>query len=94
MQFLERKIINAARKEHRCNYCFGIIEIGTSYFRDRMAVDGEAYTWKAHQECTNLAHRYDNAVGCGDEGIPEMSEWEPEYLSAEDQTAFKRIIQH
>lgn len=49
------KITNPiARKEHTCNYCKGIIQIGQRYVRG-IYFNKRLYEWKAHAYCENLA---------------------------------------
>jgi len=44
-----------ARKEHRCNYCSGVIFKGEVYENSACASDGRVYTWKAHLDCVWIA---------------------------------------
>ena len=81
--------IKSARAAHTCDWCNGPIEVGASYRRYRNVYDGEIYTWKEHPDCRALANKYDDAVGC-DDGIPEMREWEIDYLSAKDRQEYAR----
>lgn len=51
LQDKERK----ARKEHICNYCYGVINKGEIY-RDTILIDGgEIYVWKEHLHCQDVA---------------------------------------
>lgn len=45
-----------ARKEHRCDYCNGIIKIGTRYHRDTLIYDDKPYDWCCHSECSEITH--------------------------------------
>jgi hypothetical protein len=40
-----------AKKIHRCEWCWQLIEVGTSYHRYRCYNDGDAGTVKMHLEC-------------------------------------------
>lgn len=54
------KITNPiARKEHTCNYCRGIMQIGQRYMRGIYFSKG-LYEWKAHTYWENLAVRLAN----------------------------------
>ena len=44
-----------ARKEHRCNYCGGIIRPGERYEYSVNKFDGDIYEWKSHEKCTFIA---------------------------------------
>ena len=44
-----------ARKAHRCQDCFGIIEPGEVYVRSTVADTGEVWTWVEHEGCHNDA---------------------------------------
>lgn len=46
-----------ARKDHRCDYCNGIIPKGEKYNRDGLVYDGTATTWKSHMFCQGLVNR-------------------------------------
>lgn len=44
-----------ARKTHHCEECATPIEPGTLYVRQRNVQSGEAYTYKAHADCLDVA---------------------------------------
>lgn len=44
-----------ARKEHRCDYCGGIIKKGEAYEWSKLIYDGTLYEWKAHKKCSFLS---------------------------------------
>ena len=48
-----------ARKQHKCNFCGGIIEKGEKYDNATLEFDGTVYTWKSHLHCLNIASEYD-----------------------------------
>lgn len=57
-----------AIKEHRCNFCDGVIRVGQVYMKSTHEHDGSVYDWKAHKHCEGLASKmkmYDDA----DEGV-------------------------
>jgi hypothetical protein len=54
-----------ARKEHKCNYCHGVIKIGEKYSKSFLKYDN-VYTWKGHISCCHLV---DELKMEGDEGI-------------------------
>jgi len=63
-----RDINRIARKEHRCNYCNGIIQIGEKYNCQTNVYDGDIYTWKAHLRCQDIALELNMFDDC-DEGV-------------------------
>lgn len=44
-----------AKKQHKCNYCNGTIEVGEVYSRSTHVYDGDLYEWKSHDKCQFLA---------------------------------------
>lgn len=42
-----------ARKEHKCDYCFGRIKVGEKYVKSCIKGDS-IYTWKSHLSCDKL----------------------------------------
>ena len=61
-----------ARKEHKCQFCGGIISIGEKYYRQTNVYDGRVYDWISHTECTQLSHALDMYNYC-DEGLDTES---------------------
>ena len=47
-----------ARKQHHCDECGGAIEPGSRYVRQRNVADGDAYTYRAHEDCMDVAIEY------------------------------------
>ena len=45
-----------ARKEHKCNWCGGIIKVGEIYERQFLKYD-EVYVWKNHIICSEIANK-------------------------------------
>jgi hypothetical protein len=56
-----------AKKEHKCNYCDGIIPIGSSYRRQALKYD-YFYIWKSHLNCEAIAYELRMFDHC-DEGV-------------------------
>lgn len=54
-----------ARKEHRCNFCGGVISVGEKYNRQT-----NVYDWVSHCECSKLACELDMYNDC-DEGLDD-----------------------
>lgn len=48
-----------ARAAHQCDECGTEIAVGTRYVRQRNVSEGEAYTYKAHPECLEVARAMD-----------------------------------
>lgn len=67
-----------ARKEHRCDYCGGIIHKGERYERQTNKYDGQLYTWKCHTHCACLA----SDIEPWDEGISDedFRNWIDEFV--------------
>lgn len=61
-----RNVQPTARKEHKCEYCGGIIHVGEKYDRQTNVFDGHIYDWICHIECTQLACELDMFDGCYD----------------------------
>ena len=59
-----------ARKEHRCNFCGGVISVGEKYNRQTNVYDGCVYDWVSHCECSKLACELDMFDDC-DEGLDD-----------------------
>jgi len=68
-QTIESKEVKA-RKEHRCDWCCGIIPIGEVYDRQTFVYDGDIATWKSHISCGALASKLGWFDEC-DEGLSE-----------------------
>lgn len=69
MNLLESKI-RIATKEHKCNFCSGVIFKGDKYDWQKFVHDRVLYEWKAHLSCCDIASKlemYDYA----DEGVTE-----------------------
>lgn len=61
-----RNVQPTARKEHKCEYCGGIIHVGEKYDRQTIVFDGRIYDWICHIECTQLAYELDMFDDCYD----------------------------
>lgn len=44
-----------ARKEHICDYCNGLINVGEVYDNQTNVYEGKIYSWKSHLSCQELA---------------------------------------
>lgn len=57
-----------AKKQHRCDYCCGIIKIGEMYDWSKLVFDGEIYVWKSHKKCQSIVdelkrfYSYDDGI--------------------------------
>ncbi len=51
-----------ANKDHKCDYCNGIIKKGETY-KWSTHVDDDVYTWKAHLHCQELVSLLDIDYG-------------------------------
>lgn len=59
-----------ARKDHKCNFCGGIIPKDTEYQRQGIVHDGSLFTWKAHFRCLDIEGKLRMWDNC-DEGVTE-----------------------
>ena len=59
-----------AKKQHRCDYCCGIIEIGELYNWSKHVFDGEIYVWKSHKKCQSIVDKL-KGFYISDDGITE-----------------------
>lgn len=66
---LSQKTIQAARKEHVCNYCSQKIHPGESYEKQTINYDGDIYTWKNHPQCQQLAEHFRMFDDSSDEAL-------------------------
>jgi hypothetical protein len=64
-----------ARKEHKCNFCGGIIGVGEKYERQTNKHDGDIYTWKSHFKCSLIASELRMFDEC-DEGLTDEDFYE------------------
>lgn len=53
-----------ARKEHRCEFCYGTIAVGQQYRRQTNIVDGEIGDFICHTECMEVARMLDMFDDC------------------------------
>ncbi len=60
---------HTARKEHECDFCHGVINIGEEYEYQKNKYDGQFYTWKTHIKCSEVATAYDMYKDCCEEGL-------------------------
>ena len=52
LQYKDRK----ASKDHKCDYCLGVINKGEVYGNSSIKNDG-VYTWKSHKRCEELVEK-------------------------------------
>lgn len=64
-----KNVTPTARKEHRCDFCGGVIAIGDKYERQTNIYDNQIYDWICHSECQAVAHKLDMYNRCDDEGL-------------------------
>ena len=57
-----------SRKEHRCEFCGGIIKVGEGYERTTIA-DECVYDFVCHCHCAAIANMLDMYYDCYDEGL-------------------------
>ncbi len=62
---------HVARKEHTCNFCHGVINIGEQYEYQKNKCDGDFYTWKTHSKCLYVSNALKMYDDCGNEGLTE-----------------------
>jgi len=61
-----------ARKQHKCEYCFGPILVGETYYRFCGIWQGEYQNWAMHEEChENWSASGDEEFMPGDAPMPE-----------------------
>ena len=51
-----RNVQPTARKEHKCEYCGGIIHVGEKYDRQTNVFDGHIYDWICHKAWLKETH--------------------------------------
>jgi len=54
-----------ARKDHKCNFCGGIIPKGEKYMYAVLKYD-DMYIWKNHFRCSKIASQLDMFDNCSD----------------------------
>lgn len=48
-----------AKKEHRCQYCGGVIKVGKKYMRQTNVYEWHIYDWICHCDCEKIASELD-----------------------------------
>lgn len=76
-----------ARKDHKCNYCRGIIKKGEKYQRDFLKYDG-VYSWKSHLRCQSIASKLNMFDDC-DEGVADEDFYE--YIKCEYAKLYEKL---
>ena len=68
-----------SRKKYRCEHCQTAIEPHTRYYKQSGVLEGEFYTFRAHEDCEQAAHDiWGHAGSMWDEGIVLIAEYEAE----------------
>ena len=65
-----------AIKDHKCDWCSGIISKGQNYHYSTQVHDGDIYSWKSHEKCMKLAHTLKMFDECGGDGVSESDFYE------------------
>lgn len=82
-----------ARKSHRCDLCFGTIEVREQHAACHMADDGRAYTFRSHFGCTGLIQAArDHGWGDLDDGWTATDFGELVSELAQDPRLFLRLL--
>lgn len=68
MEILKNQI-QKAKKIHRCDYCHLQIKEGELYEYSAIKNGSDFYIWKAHIDCTKLAHKLEMFKEAGDDGV-------------------------
>lgn len=88
------KIVKA-RKEHKCEWCLGIINIGDDYHRSGILVDGSVTTWRNHDGCLRIAQELkmfdDVDYGLSGEDFRETIKYEYQDIMSEFHNDFYEI---
>lgn len=60
MNIIDTNKNRRARKEHSCDWCFGVIKKDELYDWQKLSSDDHGiYEWKAHKHCLEVAQEYD-----------------------------------
>ena len=65
-----------AKKKHRCNFCGLPINPGEKYETQFIENCGDAYPWKSHPSCSELASKLDMYRKCDEDGVTESDFFE------------------
>ena len=83
-----------AKKKHRCESCGGTIQPGEKYVRARVVDGGEAWVWKAHDDCQTAGQiLYDQGFECDGMMIlvSDMDDDEREVVAAANMALAERL---
>jgi len=92
-----------ARKNHRCDFCFGTIAISEKYEYQFIVNGGDSYSWKSHFSCKKLAQELKMFDDCPPEGLTTDSFQEfihdnyNKLIKTNEQTSFEhklRFLKH
>ena len=67
-----RTVTRKARKEHKCDFCDGIILIAEKYKCQTNVYDRQIYEWKSHLRCNEIVLKL-NMYNEFDEGLSRES---------------------
>lgn len=65
MQTIQSATETTAVKNHKCDFCLGIIKKGSKYLKSVHKHD-EIYTWKSHWGCAEIADKLNMYDNCDD----------------------------
>jgi hypothetical protein len=71
MNIIKNPTLTKAKKEHKCDFCGGLIREGENYMNSTYVYDG-IYDWKNHLNCDYIANKldmYNQSSDWGDEGL-------------------------
>lgn len=72
METIQEPKVYKAKKDHKCNYCLGVIPKNSSYEKATFKVDN-IYTWKNHIECQKIAVKLDLFAETDGDGLSSDS---------------------
>lgn len=58
-----------ARKNHKCDYCYGVIHKNEAYDNTTCTCDNYVYDWKSHKRCLEIARKLRMFDECYGEGL-------------------------
>jgi len=67
METIQYPTETKAIKNHRCDFCLGVIEKGSKYLKSVHKYD-VVYSWKTHKKCSEIASKLNMYDNC-DEGV-------------------------
>jgi len=70
MDILKDNIVTA-KKQHKCNYCYSVINQGDKYRNTFIVNSGDSYEFKSHISCDKLVEKLNLYKDCVDEGVTD-----------------------